>query len=726
MFRSPGDSFRRVLRSPAKAVARMSRKASKHTVYFRIHRLVPDEELRSSALDQLVERPAAGERKQRPSGCDLTGAKRVLVQLGRDRSRPALQSPISTDGVWEETLAIEVTLYENVSEKSYDPKIAQVKLFDEQRGRVLGLAEVDIAQFAKPPAGDATSRHRRTPSQNAGECLLELRSPATDAKTPNKHGRVEGVLLISIGIDHVCGVSETPTLAGSRDSASQWSSTESSASVSDFATAQHRDANENGREDSIVAAAGSQTATLGEGAGSLGVSASRGSVRSFHQSPIKQEQYGTRDLQVPVRTSQSETFNAGDPSRSTERQVSNSKPISLAPALQGGGRGLVHEPPERTPLLNEASLWKRERDRFAKQLLLQAETFQEEIRELSATNSALRVQLAALCRERQAQQIFSHQTEKPMASPVPSGTRAATPSPMKAGSMAKVPEAPGDQDLEPVPVGWDRERLAREWQIARAGQRAAVTQAHVEVEAALRDAAARAMASLRHFTSWHDPGEETLSRNDLDRTNSSIRVGSQSAALAQTTPSECDEPASRIKAEQIQDLEQQLIAAKMAHAQSEGRMEELRQALRDAQRRLLVEQQRAMELARELSQFHDREGLVVSTEDTNQGRASVDQWGNLTNRSGSMSEARFWRRFTPLDALRSTISDPRVQQNTQEAADKEGLVTRRRAHSVTNATAEKTSTLASNQGRVSTDQSRPWRLGWRRHHRRSNHPSETP
>jgi hypothetical protein len=705
----------------------MGRKASKHTVYFRVHRLVRDEELRSSDLAGLYDRRSSLEQGQRRGEyrVESNSAKRVLVQIGQDRSRPALQTSLATDGVWEETLSTEVTLYENVSDKSYDPKFAEIKLFDEQHGQVVGVSQIDVAQFATISGSMGNSRHRRTQSQGVGECLLELRSSGIDNKAAAKHGPVEGVLLISIGIDEVRGVTGSTMTAISQDSTSQWSSTESSASNSDFATSQRRGVADEGPGNHAAIDAKRQHESAGDKQESSLISVPSGTVRSFRHSSRKQDQHGMRNILALERPAQDETLEKKHAPFPAERGARNQKTPSppssaMVTTPENGAARRSLEPSERPFLLDEASLWKRERDRFAKQLMIQAETFQEEIRDLSATNSALRVQLAALCREREAQQIFIHHSEKRMAAPALSRACDATTAAAKISLGKSASGADEDQELDPVPATWDRERLAREWQLARAGQRAAVTQAHIEVEAALRDAATRAMASLRLFTSWHGSEEGRRPAGGPNDPNPNDEAASHPDGLVQSTSIDGDERATQDKKQLVQDLEQQLIAAKMAHAQSEGRTEELRQALWEAQRRLLVEQQRAMELARELSQLHQSEAHAQTAADKLEALPSNHGEEKLTNRTARMAEATGWRRFTQLDNLDARSSDIDARRDVLKVPEKAGTTTRRRAHSVTAATADQKHAITSRRDNVATESSRPWRLAWSRRHRGHN------
>ena len=201
----------------------------------------------------------------------------------------------------------------------------------------------------------------------------------------------------------------------------------------------------------------------------------------------------------------------------------------------------------------------RQRDRYAKQAAQNATAFQEEVRSLNAQLRALRVQLAAVREERDALL----------------GCR------------------DGDDDateLDRAGGGHSSSAAGREWRqlrqqvaAARAGQRAAELQARAEVEQALREAENRRVrASVAE-------AEEEAEGDDVESPDAPIGAHSPASppfGSTRATPHE---------------LEQQLIHAKVAHAQAESRIDELQQELRFVQRLLQDERERAQGLARELT-----------------------------------------------------------------------------------------------------------------------------
>jgi hypothetical protein len=746
MFRSPSESLRRVLRSPAKAVARLGRKGSKHIVYFRIHRLVQEEEAYKSALAGVVDQTDGRDPDQTRASALKARSLRVCIQFLDDRAGSVLQTSSTTNGVWEETLETNVTLYPLANEKRFEPLVAQVKLYDVQRDQPIGVGEVDVAQFA--PAcvnrntGDGAEApaahrfHRRTGSTDFGECLLELRSSTSESRNTPKSNRIRAVLLISISIDQPHTFTDVSASIGSRDSASQASSTESSASVPDLMSANRNSMPEPFKGNRprathgtrTVAAGGYQGAPLTSSTAQASLTALRASTMARERIHSAQNEGGSEDF--AKKTSAGGQASTAASPHAQSLHPAAPMPSSVTSLLQDRDRGPNSGTAERIPQSDEASLWKRERDRFAKQLLLQAETFQEEIRELSATNSALRVQLAALCREREAQQLFSIPAERRQSArthPGDHGLPLATTGLALARSTAK--EDIG-AELDPVPVDWDRERLAREWQIARAGLRAAVAQARLEVEAALRDAASRSIASLRYFTHWHRQREDEALAPHHDLAAMMTSRDASEETSVELDPSSTAGRSAPEETALVRELEQQLIATKLAHAESEDKLEELRRALREMQGRLLREQQRTVQLAQELSQLHGQQvvtatpAATAAVADALHHRTTGSTQSNAAELVSGASESRLWRRFSALDETRTIDTTAAREQHAHREGGNEATdaAARRRAFSVSN-----DASLASGAGDVSATQrrsvehARSRRFFWNRRHRANSH-----
>ncbi|KAK4538536.1 hypothetical protein CDCA_CDCA18G4561 [Cyanidium caldarium] len=198
----------------------------------------------------------------------------------------------------------------------------------------------------------------------------------------------------------------------------------------------------------------------------------------------------------------------------------------------------------------------RQRDRYAKQAAQNATAFQEEVRSLNAQLRALRVQLAAVREERDALL----------------GCR-------DGDDDAADPDRAGGSNSSSA-AGREWRQLRQQVAAARAGQRAAELQARAEVEQVLRETENRRERA---------PVVEEKEGDDVESPDAPIGAHSPtSPSLGSTraTPHE---------------LEQQLIHAKVAHAQAESRVDELQQELRFVQRRLQDERERSQGLARELT-----------------------------------------------------------------------------------------------------------------------------